>query len=122
MPTVQRAMVLAMVSALSCSPAAHAQPAASFLATCAELRSKAATLDLTGDPLITIEVEGRIVEIEETGALVYVTVCAKPEPKVVCATYSRDGRKVGDVVVLAGAYYRRGADLVILDPCLHHTR
>ena len=99
--------------------AARAQPDASFRSDCAGLRAALETLDTAGDPLITIQVEGRLTMVQTDGALVYLGLCEPPDPRVLCVTYADNGRKAGDRVVLSGAYGRRGPDHVFLDPCLH---
>jgi hypothetical protein len=70
---------------------------------------------------VTIQVEGRLTGVQSDGALVYMTLCAPPDPRVLCVTYSADERKAGDAAVLTGTYSRRGPDHILLDPCLHFT-
>jgi hypothetical protein len=99
--------------------AAIAQPEASFRSTCHDLRAALQTLDTTGDPLITIQVEGQLTMVRTDGVLVYMGLCTPPDPQVLCVTYADNGRKVGDQVVVSGAYGQRGPDHILLDPCLH---
>ena len=110
---------LAGVSAAGAPVAALAQPEASFRSDCAGLRAALDTLDTTGDPLITIQVEGRLTMVRSDGALVYLGLCEPPDPRVLCVTYADNGRKAGDRVVVSGAYGRLGPDHILLDPCLH---
>ena len=113
------AAALACVVALTTPLAAVAQPEPSFRSTCGDLRASLRTLDMTGDPLVTIQVEGPLTMVQSDGALVYMGLCASPDPKVLCVTYADNGRKVGDLVVVSGSYSQRGPDHVLLDPCLH---
>jgi hypothetical protein len=111
------ALVCAMT--LGAPVAAVAQPEPSFRATCRDLRASLQRLDMRGDPLVTIEVEGPLTAVQSDGALVYMGLCAPPDPQVLCVTYADHRRKVGDVVVASGSYSQRGPDHILLDPCLH---
>ncbi len=102
-----------------CAPA-QAQPTPSFQATCGQLRAALAALGTGEEGLVTIEVSGRLTMVRSDGALVYLVICSAPDPQVLCVTYADNGRKVGDEVVMGGAYGRVGPDHVKLDPCLHY--
>ena len=104
---------------LSMTPAA-AQPAESFLARCGELRASIGKLERTDEEMVTIAVSGRLTAVRSDGALVYLFMCAPPDPRVVCVTYETNGSDAGDEVILTGNYLARGPDHVQLDPCLHH--
>jgi hypothetical protein len=97
-----------------------AQPAPSFRTTCSGLRAALKTLDMEGDPLVTIQVEGRLTHVQADDGLVYLVLCSAPDPQVLCVTYQTNGRKAGHKVVVTGAYSPRGPNHVQLDPCLHH--
>ena len=99
---------------------AGAQPAPSFRATCGELRGAVKKLDHDGEGLVTIEVVGALTDVQSDGVLVYMQMCSPPDPQVLCVTYSTNGRKNGDRVILAGTYSQHGPDHIMLDPCLHH--
>jgi hypothetical protein len=99
---------------------AEAQPEPSFRSTCGGLRAALNTLDMRGDPLVTIQVEGRLTHVQADEALVYLVLCSPPDPQVLCVTYRTNGRKAGDSVVVVGSYTPRGPNHVQLDPCLHH--
>lgn len=96
-----------------------AQPAPSFQATCSELRQAVRDMNWQGE-LVTIEVVGELTIVDTDGALVYFGMCEPPDPQVLCVTYESNGRKVGERVVVTGAYIPRGPDHIQLDPCLHH--
>ncbi len=99
----------------------EAQPAPSFRANCDNLRASVRQLDPNPDDYFTIEVVGILREVQSDGVLVYMLMCAPPNPQVLCVTYSTNDRKKGDRVILAGTYSGRGPDHVMLDPCLHHA-
>ena len=106
---------------LAALTSATSQPAPSFRASCDTLRASLRALDLKEDDYFTIEVVGTLREVQSDGVLVYMLMCAPPDPEVLCVTYSADERKKGDRVILAGTYSERGPDHVMLDPCLHHS-
>ena len=98
-----------------------AQPAESFLARCGELREAIGKLERTDEEeMVTIAVSGRLSAVRSDGALVYLFMCAPPDPRIVCVTYETNGSKEGDEVILTGNYLARGPDHIQLDPCLHH--
>ncbi len=99
---------------------ASAQPEPSFKARCGELRKAMRALDGKEGELVTIQVEGTLSAVQEGSGLVYLVLCAKPDPQVLCVTYATNDRKRGDKVVVAGTFERVGSDHVKLDPCLHH--
>jgi hypothetical protein len=96
----------------------RAQPEPSFRSTCADLRSAIGELGRTDEELITIEVVGPLTGVEFDGTLAYLTMCAPPDPAVLCVTYGTGGLDVGDVTALSGSFSQRGPDHVLLDPCL----
>lgn len=112
--------VLALLVAPWPAAPASAQPAPSFRVSCSGLRSAVLKLAPKDDELVTIQVEGRLTAVHSDGALVYLLLCAAPDPQVMCVTYAENGRKVGDSVVVSGSYGRVGPNHVKLDPCLHH--
>jgi hypothetical protein len=109
------------LAAMAGSTAAEAQPAPSFRASCDTLRASIRELAPKPDDYFTIEVVGTLAEVQSDGVLVYMLMCAPPDPQVLCVTYSTNDRKKGDRAILAGTYSERGPDHVMLDPCLHHA-
>jgi hypothetical protein len=105
-------------AAFSAMPAAS-QPAPSFTASCGELRKEIGKLDRK-EEMATIAVTGRLTSVRDDGALVYLFLCAAPNPRVLCVTYETNGFKAGDEVIVTGNFIERGPDHVQLDPCLHH--
>ena len=118
-PNIHRFAALACAIGFCAPRVALAQPEPSFRSPCRDLRATLRTLDMRGDPLVTIQVEGALTAVQSDGALVYLGLCAPPDPRVLCVTYADNGRRVGDMVVVSGAYSQRGPDHVLLDPCLH---
>ncbi|WP_271899174.1 hypothetical protein [Candidatus Phyllobacterium onerii] len=70
------------------------------------------------DARITLSVRGALSAVEFDGALAYLVICAEPDVRVMCVTYSTNGMRPGDVVLFAGGYSRVGTKQVMLDPCL----
>jgi len=70
------------------------------------------------DARITFAIEGNLVAAEWDGALAYLVMCDETGVQVMCITYSKDGRNVGDRVLFAGGYQRVGELRIMLDPCL----
>ena len=86
-------------------------------ATCETLRDwveRAPQLDAR----ITMSVRGALSAVESDGALAYLVMCAEPDVRVLCVTYSTNDMQPGDVVLFAGGYSRVGDKQVMLDPCL----
>lgn len=67
---------------------------------------------------VTFAVRGEIVVTDWDGALAYLIMCEKSGVQIMCVTYSREGREVGDTVLFAGGYGRAGENRIMLDPCL----
>jgi len=97
-----------------------AQPAESFLVRCGGLRESIGKLERKDEEMVTIAVRGRLTAVRSDGALVYLFMCAAPDPRVLCVTYETNGSKEGDEVILTGNYVPRGPDHIQLDPCLHY--
>jgi hypothetical protein len=111
--------LLALVS-IGASVEATAQPAPSFRASCADLRTKLEGLAWNGNDLVTIQVEDKLTLAKATDAVVYLGMCDLPAPRVLCVTYELDRLRPGDTVILSGTLSRPDANHVLLDPCLHH--
>lgn len=70
------------------------------------------------DDRITLTIAGRLAAVEWDGTLAYLVMCEEKDVQVMCVTYSKEGRHVGDTVLFAGGYARYGARQIMLDPCL----
>jgi hypothetical protein len=70
------------------------------------------------DGRISFAIEGQLVAAEWDGALAFLVMCDSPKVQVLCVTYSKDGRDVGDTVLFGGGYARVGENQIMLDPCL----
>ena len=70
------------------------------------------------DARVSFAITGKLVAVEWDGALAYLLMCNESDVQVLCVTYSRDGRSVGDTVVFGGGYSRAGDRRIMLDPCL----
>ncbi len=70
------------------------------------------------DDRITLTITGRLAAVQWDGTLAYLVMCEEKDVQVMCVTYSKEGRHVGDTVLFAGGYARYGARRIMLDPCL----
>ena len=70
---------------------------------------------------MTLQVVGRLTSVRFDGAVALLTLCAAPDPQVLCVSYSTNERRPGEEVVVSGGYEPGGPDRVQLDPCLHFT-
>lgn len=123
---------LVVLSALICVPAAsaHAEeccdPASPFRAAegypdvPATCETAPYWIDNAPDPdhRISFAITGHIVDIRWDGALAYLVMCDEEAVQVMCVTYSKDGREIGERVLFAGGYARVGERQIMLDPCL----
>lgn len=67
---------------------------------------------------VSFAIEGQLTAVEWDGALAYLIMCDEADVQVMCVTYSKDGRAVGDTVRFGGGYSRAGDRQIMLDPCL----
>lgn len=67
---------------------------------------------------VSFAIVGKLTAVEWDGVLAYLVMCEDSEVQVLCVTYSRDGRDVGDTVLFGGGYSRAGERRIMLDPCL----
>lgn len=72
----------------------------------------------TIDDRVSFAIIGKLIEIEWDGTLAYLIMCPETDIQVMCVTYSKEGRIVGDSVTFAGGYNRVGERGIMLDPCL----
>ncbi|RCW27555.1 hypothetical protein DFR48_10238 [Ciceribacter lividus] len=70
------------------------------------------------DDRITLTITGRLAAVQWDGTLAYLVMCEEKDVQVMCVTYGKEGRHVGDTVLFAGGYARYGARRIMLDPCL----
>jgi hypothetical protein len=111
---------LAILALLAALPGgAPAQPDASFRATCSELRARLAQLRPEKDAYFTIQVVGEVKYVGADAALAYIGLCEPPGPRVLCVTYTNDDWKIGDTVMVSGAFSEDRPNYIKLDPCLH---
>jgi len=86
-------------------------------ATCASVKHCVAKAPQVDDR-VSFAIVGRLVSAEWDGTLAYLIMCAESDIQVMCVTYSKEGRDVGDTVLFAGGYSRVGERAIVLDPCL----
>lgn len=67
---------------------------------------------------VSFAIVGTLTAVEWDGTLAYLVMCEESQVQVLCVTYSRDGRSVGETVLFAGGYSRAGERRIMLDPCL----
>lgn len=70
------------------------------------------------DARVSFAIVGKLTMVEWDGALAYLVMCQESQVQVLCVTYSRDGRDVGDTVLFGGGFARAGERQIMLDPCL----
>jgi hypothetical protein len=70
------------------------------------------------DARVSFAIRGKLVAAEWDGALAYLVMCEEADVQVLCVTYSKDGKDVGDAVLFGGGYSRAGERRIMLDPCL----
>ncbi|ESR25318.1 hypothetical protein [Lutibaculum baratangense] len=70
------------------------------------------------DARVSFAVRGPLVATEWDGALAYLVMCPEVGVQIMCVTYSREGREVGDMALFAGGYMRVDERRIMLDPCL----
>lgn len=67
---------------------------------------------------ITMTITGELTTIDWDGALAYLVMCEPEEVQVMCVTYSKENREIGQPVLFAGGFARVGEKQIMLDPCL----
>jgi hypothetical protein len=67
---------------------------------------------------VDLWVSGPLTMVRTDETLWYLVICSQPGIRVLCVTYSDNRMKVGERVVLRGAYKRQDEWHVMLDPCL----
>lgn len=70
------------------------------------------------DERVSFAIVGKLVSAEWDGASAYLIMCEQRGVQVMCVTYSKDGREVGDTVLFGGGYVRIDERRIMLDPCL----
>jgi len=67
---------------------------------------------------VDLWISGPLTLVHTDNVLWYLAVCADSGIRVMCVTYSDNGMKTGDHVVLAGALEIQDRKHAVLDPCL----
>ena len=70
------------------------------------------------DGRVTMTVRGELSAVEWDGVLAYLVMCEEPGVQVMCVTYSKENRNIGDTVLFGGGFQRVGDRQIMLDPCL----
>jgi hypothetical protein len=70
------------------------------------------------DGRVTMTVSGKLTAVEWDGVLAYLVMCEEPGVQVMCVTYSKENRNIGDTVLFGGGFQRVGDRQIMLDPCL----
>ena len=106
---------------LTDSPFGYGEDVPDLVASCEDIRGWAEKAPQT-DMRISLAIRGKLRRVHSDGALVYLSMCAEPHPKVTCITYQANGMGAGDVVTFAGGYRQLADGRVLLDPCLASRR
>lgn len=107
--------------ALRNSPFSYGEDLPDLVGTCDDIRNWAGKAPDT-DVRISLAIRGELSRVSSDGALVYLTMCAAPNPQITCVTYQRNGMSAGDVVTFAGGYRQVNPERIVLDPCLASRR
>lgn len=67
---------------------------------------------------IDLWVTGALTLVQTDGTLWYLAICSSPGIRVMCVAYSDNGLKLGDQVMLRGAFRIQDPHHAVLDPCL----
>ena len=67
---------------------------------------------------VDLWVIGALTLVHTDGVLWYLVVCSSPGVRVMCVTYSDNGMKLGERVMLRGAFQLQDERHVVLDPCM----
>ena len=70
------------------------------------------------DTRVSMTITGELTVVDSDGMLAYLVMCEEDQMRVLCVTYSTEGREVGEEVLLAGGYAGGDDRMVVLDPCL----
>jgi hypothetical protein len=67
---------------------------------------------------ISLAIKGKLIAVEKTDVVTYLTMCDPKRMKVTCVTYDPEGMRAGDRVVFGGGFERAGPHHVVMDPCM----
>lgn len=87
-------------------------------ARCEDLREIVAGLDVPEGQRIDLWVSGPLTLVHTDDALWYLAICSEPGIRVMCVTYSDNGMKPGDNVLIRGGMRILDETHLVLDPCL----
>ncbi|MDQ0322652.1 hypothetical protein QO002_004858 [Pararhizobium capsulatum DSM 1112] len=88
------------------------------IATCDNLRQVVKGFKPVPYERVDLWISGPLTILHTDRVLWYLAVCSEPGIRVMCVTYSDNGMKLGERVVLAGAMNIQDPKHIVLDPCL----
>jgi hypothetical protein len=86
--------------------------------SCSGLSATLKGLGQQPDERIDLWVSGPLTFLHSDGALWYLAICSEPGIRVLCVTYSDNGMKPGEKVLVRGGMRMLDQTHIVLDPCL----
>ena len=85
---------------------------------CEGLAATIAGLDVPPGVRIDLWASGRLTLVHTDEALWFLAICSAPGIQVMCVTYSDNGMKVGEHILIRGGMRILDETHIVLDPCL----
>jgi len=110
--------LLCAAAVVSAEPSA-AQREPAFRTDCAGLAARLEALKAATGEEPVIEVRDQLRYVGSDDAVAYLGLCEPPAPRVLCVTYKGRDWKVGETVLVSGAFTEGRPGYLKIDPCLH---
>ncbi|EJN01362.1 hypothetical protein [Phyllobacterium sp. YR531] len=86
--------------------------------SCEGLAATIAGLEVPSGDRIDLWATGPLTYIHSDEALWYLAICSEPGVQVMCITYSGNGMKIGERILIRGGMRMLDKTHIVLDPCL----
>ncbi|MEP7457017.1 hypothetical protein [Phyllobacterium sp. SB3] len=86
--------------------------------SCEGLAATIAGLEVPSGDRIDLWASGPLTFIHSDEALWYLAICSEPGVQVMCITYSGNGMKIGERILIRGGMRMLDRTHIVLDPCL----